>query len=90
MASRLFRRCVTNRCATVHNKALAMADGGGDTPLIASLIVRWFKQIFSVWSKNVSRETFSAPIFVFSAFSVLVALLGGRQYKQNASFLLNQ
>ena len=32
----------------------------------------------AVWSKNVSRETFSAPIFLrFSVISVLAALLGG-------------
>ena len=43
------------------------------------------------WLKNVSRETFLAPIFLlFPAFSVLVALIGGGQYSQNADSSLNQ
>ena len=47
--------------------------------IISCMGGRFAQSSFSYgWSKNVSRETFFAPIFLrFSVFSVLVALLGG-------------
>ena len=41
----------------------------------------------AIWCKNVSRETFSALIFLlFSVFSVLAALLGGDKIQPKCRF----
>ena len=47
----------------------------------------WFEQLSAVWSKNVSRETFFAPIFLsFSVISVLAALIVGRTIQPKCWF----
>ena len=47
--------------------------------LVSCMVGRFAQSLFLCgWSKNVSHETFSAPIFLrFSEFSVLATLLGG-------------
>ena len=66
---------------------LAVADGEAIRPLIASLRCVDLGRCPQLRAENVSRETFSALIFLrFSVISVLVALLGGWTIQQNRPF----
>ena len=68
-----------------------MADGEAIRPLIAFLWCVDLDKCPQLRAENVSRETFSALIFLsFSVISVFCALTAGTKYSQNAGFLLNQ
>ena len=64
-----------------------MADGEAIRPLIASLWCAGSDRCPQFGAENVSRETFSALIFLrFSVFSVLAALIVGWTIQQNRPF----
>ena len=77
---------LSNRYMTLyHNHTV---DGWAIRSTHRFLIVRWFKQVSIVWSKNVSRETFFALIFFafFSAFCILRSNRGVQNTKKMPVF----